>query len=142
MSDVTARNQTRNQVAFDYDFSKLFLFNNKYRKVSITNGTANALVLTEGMLIGAVDGTYQVYKSGTSNISFVGILGDTVTIAAGDTAEVTLCIGGRVNSSLLIFDGTDTLTTVVNHKTILQIIENDSIDIEVMIVDQLSKYDN
>jgi hypothetical protein len=142
MSSITSRNQTRNQAIFDYDFSKLFLFGNVFRKVNIAASGAD-LNLKAGMLIGAVDGVYQIFKSGTSNISFVGVLADEdFTITNGSNADVTICMGGRVNSALLVFDGTDVLTTVISHRTLLERIESDSLGIEVVVSDQLSKFDN
>ena len=142
MSNVTSRNQTRNQVTFDYDFSKLFLWDNKYRKVNIV-ATGADLALKGGMLIGAVGATYQVYKSGTANISVVGVLAeDDFTIANGSNADVQVCIGGRVNSSLLLLDGTDTLATVVSNRTIQDRITGESMGIEIALNDELTKLDN
>jgi hypothetical protein len=142
MSDVTSRNQSRNQVAFDYDYSKIFLWDNKYRKINIANASGSDLVLTAGMLIGAVGGTYQVYKSGTSNISVVGILAESVTIVNGTNADVDICVSGRVNSSKLVFDGTDALTTVVSNRTIQDRLAADTLGIEVAVSDELTKTDN
>jgi len=142
MSSVTSRNQTRNQVTFDYDYSKIFLWNNQYRKVNIANASGSDLVLTAGMLIGAVGATYQVYKSGTSNISVVGVLAESVTIVNGTNADVDICIGGRVNGALLTLDGTDTLDTIVSNRTIRDRIAGESLGIEVAASDELTKTDN
>lgn len=143
MSSVTSRNQTRNQVAFDYDYSKLFLWNNQFRKITIPNATSDDVALSAGTLIGAVGSTYQVYKSGTSNISVVGVLAeDGITIPANGSVDVQVCIGGRVNGSALVLDGTDTLDTVVNYRTIRDRIAAESLGIEIALSDELSKTDN
>jgi hypothetical protein len=142
MSDVASRNQTRNQVAFDYDYSKLFLWNNQYRKVNIANASGSVLSLSAGMVIGAVGSTYGIYKSGTSNMSIVGVLAETLDIANGSNADVSIAISGRVNGSLLILDGTDTLDTVVNYREIRDRIAADTMGIEVAVSDELTKLDN
>ena len=142
MSDVTNRLQTNNHLINDYDISKIFVQGNKFRKVTIPNSSGSDLVLTIGMAIGAVGATYQVYKSGTSNISFVGILAENKTIADGDSADLNICIGGKVNENLVTLDGSDTLATVVSNRTIRDRIASESVDIFLVATDELSAFDN
>lgn len=142
MSTISQRNATRNQSTFDYDISKLFLFDNKYRKVNIANAGGTDLELKAGMLIGAVGATYQVYKSGTANISVVGVLAEDVTIASGDSEDVDICISGRVDESKLVLDGTDTLATIVSNRTIRDRLAGDTLGIELVGGSELTKTDN
>ena len=140
MSSITQSDQSRNQITSDYDFTKLFLFNNKFRSVSIT--PSGELEITIGTLIGQVSGVYQVYKSGTSNISFVGIAAETQTIADAVAGTVNLCISGKVNEDELVFDSTDDLDTVVSYIPIRDRIGASSVGIELVTSDELSKFDN
>ncbi len=142
MSSVTTSNRTSNQVTNAYDFSKIFIFDNKFRKVTIANASGSDLALTAGMAIGVVGTTYQVYKSGTSNISFVGICAEDITISDGDSADVNICIGGKVNENKVTLDGTDTLATVVSNRTIRDRIASESVDIYLVATDELSSDDN
>ena len=140
---VTTRNRTANQMTNDYDVSKIFVLDNIYRKVTIANAAGTDLVLTAGMAIGVVSTAYQVYKSGTSNISFVGILAEDVTVAAsGGSESVNICIAGKVNESLVTLDGTDTLATVVAYRTIRDRIASESVGIILVATDELSAIDN
>ena len=141
MSHVTQRNQTRNQITSDYDFSKIFLFENKYRSISITPSGAD-LEITAGMVIGVVDDEYQEYKSGTSDISIVGIAAETLTIADGVEGSFNICTAGKVAEEKITLNGTDTLDTVVGNTPIRDLIARQTIGIEIQSATQLSKFDN
>ena len=142
MSEITQGTPTRNQLFSAYDYSKIFLFDNKYRKVTIPNATEADVDLAVGTLIGIVTSTYQVYKSGTSNISLVGVLAESVTIPANDSLDVDVCIGGKVAAEKLVFDGTDTLDTVVAYKPIRDRLESDTMGIYVVETNELTAADN
>lgn len=142
MSSVTQSTPTRNQLRSAYDFSKVFLFNNIYRKVTISNSSGSDLTITIGTLIGVVSSTYQVYASGTSNISLVGVAAETITIADGASASVNVCIGGKVAEDKLVFDGTDALTTVVSYKTLRDRLASDTLGIELASTSELTADDN
>lgn len=141
MSEITQGTPTRNQLFSEYDYSKVFIFDNSYRKVTIT-ASGEDLDLSIGTLIGAVGTTYQVYKSGTSNIQLVGVLAEDITISDGSSAIVNICIGGRIAESKLVFDGTDTLATVVSYKTIRDRLASDTMGIELASSDELTASDN
>jgi hypothetical protein len=142
---VTNVIQTRNQLGNDYDFSKLFLFENRYRKITIA-ASGDDLELTQGMLIGtiATSGNGAVMKSGSSDGSQfpVGIMAEDITIADGDSEEVLICIGGHVNESKLVFDGTDDLDTAVSSRTYRDRIASDTLGIFLVTADELSAADN
>lgn len=141
MSTITQSTPTRNQLTNQYDFSKTFLFDNKYRKVNIAASGAD-VVLAVGTLIGAVGATYQVYASGTANIQLIGVCAEAVTIADGSNLDVEVCIAGRVAESKISLDGSDTLATVVANKTIRDRIASDSMGIELADGDELTADDN
>lgn len=139
---ITQQTPTRNQLFSSYDVSKIFIGDNKFRHVTIANASGNDLVLTAGMLIGAVGTTYQVYKSGTANIQLIGVLAEDITIANGDSKSVTICTAGKVEESKLTLDGTDTLETAVSNKTIRDRLASDTLGIELAAATELTGDDN
>jgi hypothetical protein len=141
MSTITQSNNTRNQLFSAYDFSKVFLFDNKYRKVSIA-ASGSDLTITAGELIGIVSTVYQPYDSTTSNIRLVGVAAETITISDGDSADVLICIAGKVAEDKLLFNGTDTIDTVVDYKTLREHLESDTLGIELASTDELTAADN
>lgn len=141
MSEITQGTPTRNQLFSEYDYSKIFLFDNKYRIVTIA-ASGSDLELKSGSLIGAVGATYQLYKSGTSNIQLIGVCAENITIGDGSSAEVSICIGGKIAENKLIFDGTDTLETIVSNKTIRDRIASDTLGIDLAATDELTASDN
>jgi hypothetical protein len=142
MSTITQQTPTRNQLFSAYDVSKIFLANAIYRAVTIANTSGSDLVLTAGMPIGAVDATYQVYKSGTANIQLIGVCAESLTIANGSSATVNIVIGGKVAENKLILDGTDTLATVVSNKTIRDRFASDTLGIYFAETAELTADDN
>lgn len=142
MSTVTQQTPTNNQLFSAYDNSKIFIFDNIFRQVTIANASGSSLVLTEGMAIGAVGAAYQVYKSGTSNIQLIGIMAEAKTIANGSSAVVTICVGGKVAEEKLDLDGTDTLATVVSNKTIRDRFASDTLGIYFAATSELTADDN
>lgn len=142
MSEVTSSNQTRNQITNAYDFSKIFLFDNKYQTITLVNATGAAVEYLIGTLIGVVTSTYQKYASGTSHISMIGILAETVSVPANDSLDVQVCIGGKVAAEKILLQGSDTLDTVVAYKSIRNRLASDTLGIELAATDELTAADN
>jgi hypothetical protein len=142
MSEVTSSNQTRNQITNAYDFSKIFLFDNKYQTITLVNATGAAVEYLIGTLIGVVTSTYKKYASGTSNISMIGILAETVSVPANDSVSVQVCIGGKVAEEKILLQGSDTLDTVVAYKSIRNRLASDTLGIELAATDELTVADN
>ena len=128
MGSATARSAADNFSTVDYDFSRVFIFDNTYRTVTIA-ASGDDVELVAGTPIGVVTSTYQVYKSGTSNISFVGICAQNITISDGDSATVLICTTGEVVESAVSdnMDGTDTLDTAVSYVPIRDLIARQGI---------------
>jgi hypothetical protein len=72
----------------------------------------------------------------------VGILAEEVTLAAGTETSVNYCIAGTVNQAMIVLDGADTLTTVVDLKTIGDRIKGDTKGIKLETVTDNTFYDN
>ena len=145
MSDATQVIQTRNQLGYDYDFSKLFLFENRYRRIDISASGAD-IVLSQGMLIGTISasGEGAIMASGSSDGSQIptGICAEDITVVDGSTESVLICIGGHVDEDKLIFDGTDDLDTAVSGRIYRDRIASDTLGIYLVSSTELSAVDN
>jgi hypothetical protein len=82
--------------------------------------------------------------SGASNGSQfpVGILADDYTVDYGESANVTICIGGDVAEELVTLNGTDTLATVISSRSIRDRIAADTLGIKLVLGEQMTAYDN
>jgi len=145
MSEVTTTVQSMSQLYNDYDFSKIFVFDNKYRTIDIAASGAD-VELEIGMLIGTIGATGlgAIMASGSSDGSELptGVCCETKTIADGDTASVYICIAGHVVEDKLIFDGTDDLDTAVDSRTYRDRIASDTLGIYLVAATELTDYDN
>lgn len=143
MSTVTQTNQTRNQLTSSYDTSKIFLFDNKYRKVNIANATGSSFVLVAGTVIGAVGITHAPYDADTANQLPVGILAEDITILTATNADVTICNGGKVaEEKVVFFDTEDTLDTIVSNRSIRDMLISNTLGLELVTTDELTGTDN
>lgn len=142
MSTITQSNATENQIFSAYDTSKIFLFDNKFREVTVTNSAGTDLAVVEGMAIGAVGATYQEYKSGTSNIQLIGVAAQAVTVPANGTATVVICTSGKIAEEKVVLNGSDTLDTIVSNKTIRDRFASDTLGIYFAATDELTVADN
>lgn len=135
MSELTTGLQTSNQGIWNSDFSKIFLGSNETIQMSYTNSTGAEKILSAGLVIGRIATSEKALplKSDASDGSQfpMGVLmNESITVADGVTATITVAIKGYVNESKLIFDnGTDTLATVVSSRTIRDRIAADNVGI-------------
>lgn len=143
MSTITQTNNTRNQLFSAFDLSKIFLFDNKYRKVNLANATGNPMVLVAGTVIGCVGITHAPFDADTSNQLPVGILAEDITIADGDNADVTICNGGKVAEEKIIFsDPDDTLNTILSNRSVRDLLISNTLGIELVTTSELTGTDN
>jgi hypothetical protein len=126
--------------------AKIFIWDNKYFTGSYTNDTYDPITLTAGTLLGRVSATQKLIPlaSGASDGSQfpVGVLAETITIADGDTSNLSVCNFGSVVEQLVILDGSDTMNTVISGKSIRDRIASDTMGIKLVSQDQLTGYDN
>jgi hypothetical protein len=146
MLEVSVNNQTANSVTFNYDYSKIFLFDNKYRSINIANATGTDVDLSAGQLIGTISATGKgkvlaSYSNDGSQYP-TGILAENYTVPANSNIDVRICIGGKIAEEKLILDGSDTLDTAVNGRTIRDRIASDTLGIELASASELTAYDN
>lgn len=110
MSDVTVITQTNNQMTTNYDVSKFALGNNTFIKANYTDSGSGS-TLAQGTIMGRVASTGKVVvlnPSATDGSQYpVGVVVETITVAASATVELTLVNRGLIDSSKLIFVGGD-----------------------------------
>jgi len=143
---VTTTTNTNNQLSNNYDYSKIFLFGNKYENGAITNGGGTDLELTAGQIMGRVASSNElvVMTSGAADGSQypIGVLAENVIVPAGGTIEIPICVFGEVAEEKIIFDGADDLTTVVDLKTYRDRIMSDTMGIKLIAATEMTKFDN
>jgi len=111
------------QAIITTDLSKVFLWNRRSQPGQINNADLyDPVTHPEGTVMGRVSssGLLVPFTSGASNGSQfpVGVLIGGVTIEEGDTANVFICDDGDVAAEKLIFQGSDTLETVVSSRRV------------------------
>ena len=146
MSELTTRNATENMLTADTIRQATFVGDNQFEKGTLLNATAGELTYEIGTLLGRVATTNRLVPcaSGATDGSQypVGVLAQEVTLAASGTASVMFCVGGQVNTSAIIFDGTDALTTVVSAKTLGDRIKSDTLGVVLVTVTEGTFTDN
>ena len=147
MSTVTAVNQTANQVQFNTDISKVFIGDNDYVGATFINLTGGALSYLAGALVGRISasGNITMMKSGASDGSEkpIGILKTDITALAGSgTIDVNFCTKGSVAEEKIIFDGSDTMLTVVDGSIIRDLIASNSTGIRIVAGTEMTSFDN
>lgn len=138
--------QTRNQLYTDYDFSKVFIGKNTFENMTLANDSGGDLTYPIGKVLGriAVGGKVQpLVAAATDGSQFpVGVLATTITILDGEEATVSVCVSGEVDSSLLVFNGAETLSTVVSSKQLRDRIASDTLGIKLITATEMTAVDN
>jgi len=146
MSTIDTVLNTGQQAITNVDTSKIFIWGNRFDKAEYTNSTYDAVTLPAGTLLGRNSSTLEVkpLTSGASDGSQfpVGILNETHTVEAGDTATLAYCVAGDVAKEMVILQGSDTLDTVVSSKTIGDRIGSDTVGVKLVATDELTGFDN
>jgi len=146
MSIQTTVSNTGQQAIIDTDVSKIFVRDNRYKDISFNNSGYGDVTLTAGTIMGRIAGTnlMVVLVSNASNGSQfpVGILKQTRVVSAGETVSLSVCIAGDVVESKLIFNGLDSITTVIESKTLGDRIGADTVGVILVGGDELTATDN
>jgi Bacteriophage lambda head decoration protein D len=148
MSKVTGPiNGTNNQAQFDYDISKIFIWNNRYEEGTLNNATAGPLDYLPGTLLGRIAATGKLVPCTSGAIDGsgipVGVLKTSVSqLGAGADQLVNFCIAGDVAAEKLILDGADTLDTDYNGRILRDRINADTMGIKAVEGTELTGFDN
>jgi len=145
---LTARNLTRNQGTYDTDRKKLLVFDNSFVSGIYSNvsGALESVALGQIMGVIAATGQWTVCKSAAVDGSAIprGIMLDVLTdIAISGTVDpVNIVNGGKVRVDMLVFDGTDDLDTLVGGVRMQDLLISNSKDLELVSVEDDTKFDN
>lgn len=105
-----------------FNTAKIFVGNNRYRFETYTNSTGSEITIAAGTVMGRIASTGKVVPfSATatdgSQIPY-GISTEAKTVANGASTTMSICIAGDVVASLIDFQGSETLDTVVYPATV------------------------
>lgn len=146
MSSVNNTFSNSNFSITNYDTSKMFVGENSWAQGEFTNSTYDDVTLVQGTLLGRVASTGEIVvctSAASDGSQFpVGVLANNVVVAAGDTQTLTYCIAGEVIESKIVFDGSDTLATVVSSRTFRDRIASDTAGIVLVATQELTDFDN
>jgi hypothetical protein len=110
------------QAIIQTETAKTFLWNRRSFNGIIGNSSYTPLVVPQGTIMGRISSTGLLtpFTSGASNGSQlpIGVMIGDVTVEFGQQKNITVCDDGDVNSSKLIFQGSDTLNTVVSGRQV------------------------
>lgn len=137
---------TQSQLYVNTDLSKIFIWDNRYDTFQYTNGGGDPITLDAGTLMGKISANGKVTpltSAANDGSQFpIGILARTVTVAAGATVNVPLCVAGDVAQEKVIFQGNDGFATVVSGRQLRDRIGSDTVGIKLVISTELTAYDN
>lgn len=144
---IVSRNVTRNQATYDRNLENIFVWDGEYLDgQTFLNDTGAELTLVGGELMGRVSasGKLILMKSAAVDGSKlpVGINKTCVTIPIAGEVTTSMCVKGNVDQDLLIFDGADTLATVVSGVRYSDHIAANTVGIVLKSFNEQTKFDN
>ncbi len=146
MSTATTVLQTANQLTTNYDYSKIFLGNNRTILATYVNSGEDPVELRPGRIMGRISASGNVLPlasaaSDGSNLP-IGVLMSSVDVDASESVEVTIAISGDIAEEKLLFSGSDTLNTVISGRRLRDRIASDTMGIYLVKSTELTEYDN
>lgn len=137
---------TNSQMIVNYDTSKTFIRNNNYKSFDYTNGGGTAIQLNGGALMGRIAATGKttpLSSAATDGSQYpVGILAGDYLVEAGATVSVRVCVSGSVVKSKVLFDGSDTMSTIIEDKSLEDRIGSDTVGVLLIESTENSEFDN
>jgi hypothetical protein len=102
----------------NYDFAKIFVWDNRYKSATYTNGTGSEVTLAAGTIMGRVAATNKVLPwsaAATDGSQFPRfVLANDYTVANGASETVTFCFYGGVATNTLTIPTTSPVQTLTN----------------------------
>ena len=145
MSTNTITVDKSNFLQNNVDTSKIFLGKNESFVAQFTAGVTDVL-LEAGTLMGRIAATQKVVpleSTATDGSQFpVGILNSTRNVLASTTVSVAIVNKGDVAREQIIFDGSDTFTTLVDDRSLEDRIASDTAGIILVKTSELTNFDN
>lgn len=134
MSEVTQSINDSNLKGFDYDQSKIFVFNNRYTGADFRNNTGALADFAPGLVV-ARNSSGEIVPflaAGTLGIQKpIGILSNGIEQIADATlkADQSFCHKGDVVESKIYFQDASTLDTIVEERMVKDILQDVGINI-------------
>ena len=132
---VTTPTQTENQATFQYEIKDIFIGDNSFESVEY-KAPAGQVVLADGQLMGKVAATGKLVelKSGATDGSEIpyGILVGNHTVETGETPTFSVAVSGKIAKELVVFDGSDDMSTVVSDRSLEDRILGDTLGIKLI----------
>lgn len=135
-----------NPLITNFDTNKTFVWNPRTTTGTYDNSTYDDVTLAKGTLMGRISasGLLVPLTSGASNGSQfpVGILLEDTVIEGSSEAELTIVVAGDVVEDKIVFQGSDTLNTVVSGRRLRDRIGADTVGIKLVGGTDLTGTDN
>ena len=151
MSDQTVVVQNGSQLFVNDDFQKIFIWDNEYEQATFKNNTGALASFQAGLLLGrdSSDNTIVPLDSavtGNGEEIPVGVLAQDINDVAdaGTVDNKYFCInGGVAENKLILQNGADNLdTTIINSRTLRDLIKSATKGIKIVESDELTGSDN
>ena len=132
----------------NYDTSKIFIWNNRYKRFTLLNDSGAEKDFAPGTIMGRRHATGKVVPlvstAADGSEVPIGILkSDVEDLADSGEIEVSICVFGEVAESKLVFDnGTDTLETVISNRRLGDRLMGDTAGVIVVPSTELTSDDN
>ena len=144
MATGTVVKDTSNQLNVNIDSSFIFLGCNSYEREQYTNGGGATVTLEAGTIMGRISATGLLLPLAVGAVdgseNFVGIVTETVDVLAAGTANISICVEGKVAQDKLVFNAAEDLESVVDGRQLKDIIAGQGI--KLVATDELSNFDN
>ena len=148
MASSELRDTNRNQGTLDRDFSKIFVFDNRYENVTFLNNTGAELDLLPGTVVGRITATGEVapLDAGAADGSQfpIGIVQSGIDgLADAATADIAICVSGDVVEDKIVLVNGETLDgTTISGKILRDRIGSDTVGVKLVASEELTNFDN
>lgn len=130
----------------NYNRTKIFVWNNRFKQVTYTNSTGATVNLRAGRLMGRITASQKalphVSTATDGSEQPVFICADDYDVANGATITISVCDAGDVSSNKITFGGAETLATLIPDDVSIEDALYRNSQIRVIKSDQLTGYDN
>lgn len=147
--NVTQTNHGANFQANDYEYNKIFLFNNNQISGTYTNSSGSEVTIAAGTVMGRenTNGKFELLDStdASSYEGAFGIVTENITVADATTVTLALVNSGDVRESGIVLvgnSGADTLNTEIDGMLIRDLIVTRTQGIRLVSDSENTAFDN
>jgi len=145
MSSQSVALNNGQQAIINTDLSKIFLWNRRSAKGNIANATGAPVTVLEGTVMGRIGATDKLTPFTSAAVDGsqhpIGVLCETYVVPANSNIDVYICDGGDVAAEKLLFQGADTLETVISARRVKDLIVLNT-DLKLVYSTEMTAYDN